>query len=343
LRGKCDMGIHLKATFFVFITELILTSAGFGATWVDIIAPSKGDGSVGSPYNSIRAALITRADKTGDTVYVKKGVYYNTSHVVLPSGESASKPFVLKSVDGALETVIDFAKSVKQVRMGDFCEIDGFEIRNNQDANSLLNAYTASGRHDVIVRNCYLHNAGTKNGDCIKMSSVYNVLIENNEMAYPGGGWDPPGDTLADGHQQELLDFMDHSHDIVVRNNYFHLSGHSGKPDAGCVYAKGGSYNVVYENNVFAYNYLTHKTNLPALQLGGTMGQNYGGRRGPDMDRIGDSSYDTCRNHIARNNIFFHCESGALGGGGITGAYFYNNLIYNSGYQAGYIFDLRVR
>ena len=262
------------------------------------VATTGNDGSTGddfAPYMTIKYAVSQSV--SGDVVRVRAGIY-EESWIEIREGTE------LVSEDGLYAAKI-YSGGKSAIRLiNNNSGLDGFEIYgdwNQGDAgDGLIRLLHAD---NLWVKNCKVHDA-PHDCDVIK-NGGNNVLIENCIIYNPGH--------RSDGNYQECLDiYGDPAPDgITVRGSWIYHTAERGGDFL--IYAKGGTKNILWENNVF--------------------GPSSGGGWGNVATGCGGASpavFPACENFIARNNIFVNCAGdGAFGFTGSKNAYVYNNVFYN--------------
>jgi hypothetical protein len=221
-----------------------------------------GTGSVEYPFISLVQALSSypHAAKAGHLVNVKAGVYPNygplynfsehhgyydyqvTENTALVVRESGTRqtPIKIFSSDGPGKAIIDGENQGVGVYMDgrEYIIIEGFEVRNcgqNIQAKGSEEMGEERVGSNLVIRNCHVHHAN-ENGDCIKISQMDSVYIQNCKLHDPG--WRTGN---AAGHRQESLDFV-----AVNQGHVIFCEVYNGEVG---LYAKGGSRDIVFYGN----------------------------------------------------------------------------------------------
>ena len=257
---------------------------------------SNGDtGGSGDPYETI--AYACNVSLSGDVIRVRAGTY-NESWITIKGGTEVI------SEDGVHAAKI-YSGTSSAIRLtNDNSGIDGFEIYADWNQGSAGDGLVRLlGSDNVWVKNCLVYDA-PYDCDVIKIGAT-NVLIENCIVYNPahrtdGSSYQECIDTYGDAPVPDGM---------TVRGCWiFHTSDRGGDY---LIYAKGGSKNVLWENNVFG----------PA---GGYANASTGcGAASPAV-------FPSCENFIARNNLFLGGGGdGAFGFTGASNAHVYNNVFYD--------------
>ncbi|OGJ89722.1 MAG: hypothetical protein A2268_06995 [Candidatus Raymondbacteria bacterium RifOxyA12_full_50_37] len=245
-----------------------------------------------SQGQSITSAIAART--SGDTILCNTGIYTAFS----TSGQfSASDPLVIKSstLHGA------------RIQSGDKANFynahgivfEGFEIDGtNMSSNSGLVQVSATSS-DITIKNCHIYN-GSYDADCIKINQTSRVNVIGCDLHDPG--------LRVDGTAQETLDLLDCNGGLISGNVFRTIT----EPARQYVNAKGGSRDIIFENNIF----LHAKGMEAAVMLGGY------------SDPIYINGQFEGVNITARNNIIIGSTRGSFVIVNVDGAYIYNNLSY---------------
>jgi len=160
------------------------TSTPSPAIYVDISAPSGGDGSATNPFNTIQAALDAASDY--EIIQVATGTYSGTGNKDLDFG---GKPLMLCAEGSRGGCVIDCGLDGRGfcfTNGEDVCSIvDGFEVVNG--SLGAIYCYKAS----PTIRNCIIQsNRGSCGGGLVLLSStsrVQSCIIAHNRASAGGG------------------------------------------------------------------------------------------------------------------------------------------------------------
>jgi hypothetical protein len=291
-----------------------------------------GIGSSEYPFISLIQALSSypHAAKPGDLVNVKAGIYpnngplynysehhgnynfqvvENTALVVRNSGTSL-QPIKIYSCEGPGEAVIDGNNLGVGIYMDgrEYIIIDGMEVRNcaqNIQAKGSIELEEERVGGNLVIRNCHVHHAN-ENGDCIKISQMDSVYIQNCKLHDPG--WRTGN---AAGRRQESLDFVAVNHGHVIYCEVY--NGETG------LYAKGGSRDIVFYGNYI------HDHIGSGLTLGGWTSEAYFYYANNDTL---DDRYEGYRIY-AVNNVIENCTGPGLEFIGCTDCVAEHNTLWN--------------
>lgn len=189
-----------------------------------------GDGSEGSPLDSIRTAV--RQATPGTRILVQAGTYTGATSLTGLRGEPG-RPIAI-SAQG--EVILDAAGAATPLSGSDlrYVVIEGFTLKgatahgiNIDDGGS----YDTPTEH-LVLRNLTVAGAGSGgNHDCIKLSGVDHFFVLDSEAWGCNRG--------------EIIDMVG-CHEGLISGNYFH------EPVASGVQAKGGSADILIHGNLFA-------------------------------------------------------------------------------------------
>ncbi|HUW83661.1 MAG TPA: right-handed parallel beta-helix repeat-containing protein [Phycisphaerae bacterium] len=254
-------------------------------------------GGSADPYLTIKYAISQST--SGDVIHVRAGTYAEW-WIVIKSGTE------LISEDGLYAAKI-YSGTGSAIRLeNDNSGIDGFEIYGDWDAGAseIDGLVRPLWSNNTWVKNCLIHDA-PNDGDVIKIGAD-NVLIENCIIYDPAHRYD-------DVSYQECVDIFGDPvpNGVTVRGCWiYHTPEHGGD---NLIFAKGGSKNILWENNVFG-----------PCEGGASVDASVGcGASSPAV-------FPACENFIARNNIFVNCSGdGAFEFKSAKNAHVYNNIFYN--------------
>ncbi len=264
-------------------------------------------GTTDAPYRTITYAMQQAA--YGDTIRVRAG-RYNESFLEVPSGVTVVSEDGLHAarVYGGAGTAFRFENGCTDA------EVRGFEVWTGWNGglytlDSLVRAYDCS---NIRIRDLLVHEAPA-DGDVIKIGgagfTTTDILVENCIVYNPAPR---NGDPWGGSGWQECIDIYPAT-GVTIRNCWiFHTSQgyHSGDT---LIYAKGGSRNILWENNVF----------------GPRVGR-YDGNCSTSAGGPSPAVYPSCQDFIARNNLFLDCSGdAAFGLLSAVNVEFYNNIIWN--------------
>ncbi len=291
-----------------------------------------GIGSSEYPFISLIQALSSypHAAVAGDLVNVKAGVYsnsgplYNFSEyhgyydylvtdntgLVVRKNGTRNNPIKIFSSDGPGKAIIDGNKQGVGIYMDgrEYIIIDGMQVRNcAQNIQAKGSDELADERvgSNLVIRNCHVHHAN-ENGDCIKISQMDSVFIQNCKLHDPG--W-RTGD--AAGHRQESLDFV-----AVNQGHVINCEVYNGEVG---LYAKGGSRDIVFYGN-YIHDHLSS-----GLTLGGWTSEAF--FYNANNDTL-DDKYEGYRIY-AINNVIANCDGPGLEFIGCTDCVAEHNTLWN--------------
>jgi hypothetical protein len=188
---------------------------------------ASGDGSAGSPYDTIQRAASNATP--GTRVLVASGTYPSVSLGALRGMQG--QPIAL-SANGAV-TINGAGGNGISMSDGEWVVIEGFTISgatvhgmNLDDASTF-----ATPSHHIVLRNITIAGAGSGgNNDCIKLSGIDDFWVIDSDVS--------------GCNQGELIDMVG-CHRGVISNNYFHDTTLNG------VQTKGGSADTLIHGNRF--------------------------------------------------------------------------------------------
>ncbi len=194
-----------------------------------------GNGSAGAPYRTLQkgASMAT----PGTAVRIHAGTYSGWQGVTDLSGTAAA-PIWIGGAPGEAKPLFTNSNEVLHFTRVRYLIIHDLEVANvSNDGQNGINmddggAYSdPTATQHIVFRNLFVHNIGTGNSDCLKLSGVDDYYIFDSEFAYCGG---------VEGSG------VDHvgCHDGMIFNNYFHdiAAGNA-------IQTKGGSKDIdIYAN-----------------------------------------------------------------------------------------------
>ncbi|MBP7057189.1 S-layer homology domain-containing protein [Candidatus Gracilibacteria bacterium] len=190
-----------------------------------VITAAQGEGALRDAINNA---------EPGDEIALAAGNYRLSRQLWIEKNGTAAQPIIIRSKDGPLAAKISGSPE-EGINIGDgasYIIIDGLEIFGMGD-----NVIHIQNAHHITIQNNKVRDAG-RDGDVIKVNQSEHISVINNELARSGNRPSCP-----DGNcWQELIDFVD-VNDSLIKNNTMSDFGNL----AG--YVKGGSTNVVIENN----------------------------------------------------------------------------------------------
>lgn len=299
----------------VFLLFLVAPLAGAAELFV---APDGDDGNPGSkeaPFRTIQRA-IDRAE-AGDTVFVRAGIYDQGGSALTIWKESLA----LKAYPGDARPVIratlngPFATVYFEEDNCDGSSIEGFEITGGKhgiQVGSRWNHDLDNGKYpspvdaltcdDITIQDNIVHDVSREG---IKLpAGVRNIVITGNEIYNTG---------IQGATNAECIDAVGVI-GLRVAGNFLHDCASNG------IYAKGGSRNVIIENNL-VMNVARNTGNGGGIYLGFTTTdyQLFDLPSNPDLYENLDS--------IVRNNIVVGIKGAGIGLQSTNNARVYNNTL----------------
>jgi len=191
----------------------LLAGAAMGTDWnVDAAAPGGGDGSSGSPFQTIQQGL--NAAFAGDSVIVRAGTYTLTSTLNFPRSGTASDPITLKAFDGEYVLVERSpAANIYMIQTSrSYLAIEGIVFDGNYGTTNGMLRFDAGGHHqtfrnceirrhgnhmmrldcnDFLMEDCYIHHAvnvlPTADAHCLHSQTGQRHTFRRCEVAYATG------------------------------------------------------------------------------------------------------------------------------------------------------------
>ena len=191
----------------------LLAGAATAADWyVDASAPGGGDGSFGSPFQTIQQGL--NAAFAGDSVIVRAGTYTLTSTLNFPRSGTASDPITLKAFDGEYVLVERSpAANIYMIQTSrSYLTIEGIVFDGNYGTTNGMLRLDAGGHHqtfrnceirrhgnhmmrldcdDLLMEDCYIHHAvnvlPTADAHCLHSQTGHRHTFRRCEVAYATG------------------------------------------------------------------------------------------------------------------------------------------------------------
>ncbi|MFH1761223.1 MAG: choice-of-anchor Q domain-containing protein [bacterium] len=269
---------------------------------------------VGDGGMKVPPSIVLNQAQSGDTVIIKPGTHTESAQWSVKSNLTIigdGGPEVTKIISLANNDVVAINGSVidgeppRVALWKSDIVIKGLNISNAAGKGS-CNMIRIHGGKNILVQDCILHDAG-EDGDIIKVTTAEDIRIDHCIIYNPGprggSGW------------QECVDFIDTKRGYIS-NSWLFFQLYDGNR---LCYAKGGSEDCVYENNIFGPVALGQAALFGCSSWGGH-----------------DHYAYSCYRHIMRNNIFLHCDGYASAFFEPRDAYFYNNIVYNCGKAFGW-------
>jgi hypothetical protein len=288
----------------------LLSPAVLGRDWyVATTGNDSWDGSSGSPLRNIKTAISRAA--SGDTIRVRQGTY-NESYIQVKSGLTilSEDGLYAAKVNAGTSTAFRFEGSSSTNRVTN-AEVRGFEcyatFNGGSSRDGLVRVLNAT---NIRIKDCKIRDA-PNDADVVKIGGASqvtdNVLLENCVIYNPAPR---SGDLSGASGWQENIDIYPASY-VTIRHCWIYHT--SEVPGNTLLYCKGGSANIIYENNIFGpVNNCGY--NDPSVSIGAPS----------------PYSFPSAEFAVVRNNLFLSC--GGYGAFGMISARyveFYNNLIWN--------------
>lgn len=221
-----------------------------------------GDGEKTTPFRSISAALAVA--QPGDAVVLLDGAYLIDTAITFPRSGTAGRPITLmKDPDGSTGAVLRCTNTPRATRGIEITRshitVDGLEITNcgldgiridgdvngapsGQDYGLYYDYYSANparpyrvnGADYVTIQNCYIREV---DGDGLKVSRTNHTEILNNRIFKAGRSSTGQG-----------IDFLGVYDSRIAFNEIWDSPSPAWGTDAA-FFAKGGSQNILVENN----------------------------------------------------------------------------------------------
>ncbi len=235
--------------------------------YVNASAPGGGNGSPGSPFNTIGAAIAQATP--GTRIRIAAGTYGAIGAVRNLQG-TAQAPIALVG-EGAV--VIDTGQTAQALQLSDprYVVLQGITVQNTAPHGINIDdggSYDTPAEY-VVLRNMTFRNIGTGgNNDCLKMSGVDRFYIE--------------GSSFSGCNQGEAIDMVGCHNGVITGSVFFDL------PMNG-VQTKGGSADVLIHGNRF--------TNVAQRSI------NAGGSTGAAYYRPANTTHEAARIQMVANII----------------------------------------
>ncbi|MFH1760974.1 MAG: right-handed parallel beta-helix repeat-containing protein [bacterium] len=275
----------LRMNFLIFVIVLLVLLSNCPCTTFVVDSAA---------IPGIQVSIFMRPLQSGDTLIIKPGTYTEKSRLDVPEGVT-----IIGEKGPEVTRIINISNSDNGVVLNSNCTLKGLDITNKQGGDNTVRIHENS---NILIQDCIIHDAGG-DGDCIKLTTAESVQIDHciiyNPAERGGSGW------------QECVDHIN-SKNCTISNSWLFYQGYNGYR---VLYAKGGSSDIIYENNIFG-----------PIALGA--GANFGSSTG----QIGQEPYEYQGfRQTMRNNIFLYCANLVTAFFETKDSYFYNNLIYNCG------------
>jgi len=243
----------------------------------------------GGAYNTIQSAL--NAANSGDTIYVKYGIYQET--INFPKSGNTSSPIVLKNFDQNIPIIDGNNTTGNIVTISNKINVQiiGFEIRNASNGNPSIGISVSGAGENILIKNCIVHDIISAN------NNAHGIAV------YGTNGTSPIKNIILDGNtvyncklgQSESVVLNGNVDSFFVVNNVIHDNDNIGIDFIG--FEQTASSNDQARNGICANNrvYNISSKNNPT----------YGG------ERCADGIYvDGGRDIIIEGNIVDSCDIG---------------------------------
>jgi hypothetical protein len=265
------------------------------------VAPDGDDGNDGSaeaPFATIDRAVTDAVP--GTAIRVHEGTYAGFGGVGTARG-TAEAPIWIGGAPGEGRPHIEGGSTGIQLVAGAYVILHDLEVSGQSDNGVNFDDGGAVGdpdaAHHFVFRNLWIHDVGSGNNNCLKLSGLDDFFVLNNEFADCGGAGSGSG-----------VDMVG-CHDGVIAYNTF--TDHS----ANGIQAKGGTADVTIRANHF--------------RSAGDRSINLGGSTGLRFFRPPPSEFESnaeARNLLVYANIFEGAEA-SLAYVGCTGCVVVNNTL----------------
>ncbi len=254
----------------------------------------------GERFTDIDEALS--AARAGDVVLVTPGTYeittlYPPSDVSLV-GEGGATVTRLFARNGGQAIIVERARNVR---------VEGFDIYSTLEIGQPTNAlFYIEDSSDVLIRDCFIHDAPS-DADVVKVNGTQDLIIENTII------WNPASRVTSSSFQENIDIRGSGDERITLRGCWLF---HEGGQGDYLVYAKGGTTDLLWENNVFGPSAGEGSSNVP-VETG-------------HLVETDPTPYESER-FVVRNNLFVGLRgTGAFAFAGPNVAVLHNNVFYRN-------------
>ncbi len=160
---------------------------------------NKNNISPSAPYTSWISAATNIQDaideaKRTETVLVTNGIYYIIDKIII------TNEIIVKSVNGAENTIIDGIHTNRCFYLNRWCVLDGFTIKNGR-VNGIPSGNFGGGVYcdkNGLIKNCMINENSADYGGGIYCSGgiIQNCVINNNSADYGGGVYSTDNSTI---------------------------------------------------------------------------------------------------------------------------------------------------
>lgn len=210
-----------------------------------------GCGAEGSPCATVEGALANASP--GTAIRIHSGTYAGGAYVSGVAG-TADAPIWIGGAPGEDRPVFEGGGTAFQFSAVRYLVIHDLEVRNMTDNGINIDDGGAvddpEATRGIVLRGLFVHDIGSGNNDCLKLSGVNEFVITGSEFTVCGGSMSGSG--------------IDHvgCHQGVVAFNHFHDMPESGN----AVQTKGGSADIQIHGNLF------ERAGYRAVNMGGSTG-----------------------------------------------------------------------
>ena len=251
-----------------------------------------GDGSVASPFGSLRDAI--RAATPGTRVLLAAGTYRGTTYIDSLAGTAAQPIAIVGEGDVILDA--DGGGEVMHLSEATYVVLEHL-VFTNATGNGLNiddGATSATPAHHVVLRDIEVRDIGTGgNNDCIKLSGLDDYFILDSRVMRCNAGY-----------------AIDH---VGCHRGFIHGCRFSDSAGGG-IQMKGGSSDILVHGNQFS--------DIAERSI------NAGGSTGLEFLRPIDATYEAARLCIEAN-IFVRSGAGAIAFVGCDACVFANNDVFD--------------
>jgi len=257
----------MKKIWITLIFLSLLNSAYAANYYISPSGSDSNEGSINSPWKTISHA--SRYLGSGDTLYVRGGIYYGQGDYDWYSGASgtSTNPITFKAYPGE-EPIFDGQWSVGHFLIftgsHSWIVVDGFTIRHydNEWGNGAIQLMESA--NNIVIQNNLMIDNGKHNTQdhhiYLGATDVHDIIIRNNLLinAAAGGihGWHGPNARNVDIYNNIIRDCVwgiilaDGAQDIEIYNNVFYNNDYAFHFGLEGVDVTWGVRNVKIRNNI---------------------------------------------------------------------------------------------
>lgn len=304
-------------TLFCLLAHIFWLGAAYAVDYyVDLDAGSNGDGSIGSPWNTMSSALKSAGTvDNGDTVYVRGT---SSSTVTFNAADSGASGAVITYIvwPGYAATWATHSSAFAFIMDADYITLDGFTMHDSGEGVRIANTRDSTG---VTVKNCTIYEMSGYGGVHTGYYAANDFTVENCTIHDIGQATQDHGMYLVEGSGVTIKD-------NTIYNNACNGIQINIRSDSGRLID-----DIVIERNL-----------LYGAGMGGYGA--YGGSGDCNgiilMDNDNDSNSSGITNAIVRNNIIFQNSDSGINARAQTAVsnWIVNNTLWDNG-QAGIEFS----